>query len=48
MWGIQFEDTPARFGSFPFYRTKEEAERVAAAWRAAWPRHSYRVVRVRS
>jgi hypothetical protein len=46
MYGIQFNDIPARFGSFPFYYTKAEAEAVAARWRADWPHNTYRVVRV--
>jgi hypothetical protein len=47
MYGIQFDDVSVRFGSFPFYYTKAEAERVAAIYRAHWPYHTYKVVRVR-
>jgi hypothetical protein len=45
MYGIQFDDIPVQFGSFSFYPTKQEAERIAAIYRAWWPNHTYRVVR---
>lgn len=47
MYGIQFDNVPVQFGSFPYYRTKAEAEKIAAAWQAAWPRHTYKVVRIK-
>jgi hypothetical protein len=46
MYGIQFDNVPVRFGSFPLYRTRTEAERVATIYRADWPHHTYTVVRI--
>ncbi len=46
MYGIQFDDVPVRFGSFPFYSTREEAETVAAMYRNYWIFHTYKVVGV--
>lgn len=47
MYGIKFDDVPVRFGSFQFYCTKAEAERIAAIYRAYWTYHTYKVVRMR-
>jgi len=47
MYGIRFDDIPPRFGSFPYFRTKREAEEAAQQWRADWPNHTYRAVRLR-
>ena len=46
MYGIKSDNVPVRFGSFPYYRRKAEAERIAAIYREDWPHHTYKVVRV--
>lgn len=46
-YGIRHNDTPPRNGSFPYFASREAAEKVAQAFRSDWPRHTYKVVRIR-